>query len=448
MNQSPGLVLAPALALRATPALVNFTQLLALPIGELEGVIEQQLNENPALDRVEHHACVLCGQPLDRQRCRSCAGGGRVVGSGAGTLQATVDPMELLAQHRTAAEHLLAEVSLVLDSAGRAVAEYVIGDLDGRGLLDRDEAEVAEALGIDGSRLTEVIEAIRSIGPPGVCARDVRECLLLQVDHWDRRGLAPALLRPLVADHLKDLACGRLGAVARALGATQADVGTARDFLRTHLRPFVTFTAPPDQVVPVLVPDVVVRRRPDDPDRFEVDVVDRFGVRVDPAFVALARHSAERRGLVTDDEHRRVVQQVARARMFLAGLGDRSATLRTVAERVVDRQRKFVGDGRRGHVPLTRADIARDLGIHESTVSRAIRDKHVQLPAGQVVPFSAFFGHAQSVHDCLRAIVAAEPRPLSDAELAGELGAQGHRVARRTVAKYRAQLGIARQPVR
>jgi RNA polymerase sigma-54 factor len=446
VSQLTGLLLAPALALRATPALVNFTQLLALSVGDLQGVIEQQLNENPALDRVEHQGCIVCGQTLDGRRCRICTGGVRAVGSSAG--QTPVDSMQVLAERRTVGERLLAEVAPMLGSAGRVIAEYVIADLDGRGLLDRDASELGRDLGVESSAVSEVIEVIQSVGPPGICARDLTECLLLQVDDWERRGRAPSLLRPLVAGHLEDLARGRLGTIARALDATQAEVAAAREFLRSNLRPFVTFSAPPDQVVPSLVPDVILRARPEDPDRFEVDVVDRFGVRVDPAFVTLARQSGEHRGLLTDDERRQVVQQVARARMFLSGLGDRSATLRAVAEQVVERQRKFVRDGRRGQVPLTRADIARDLGIHESTVSRAIRDKHVQLPAGHVVPFADFFGSAQSVHDCLRAIVAAEGRPLSDAELAGELGARGHRVARRTVAKYRAQLGIARQPVR
>ena len=447
MNQLPGLLLAPRLALRATPALVNFTQLLALSVGELQEVIEQQLNENPALDQVDHLGCVVCGQIDGGPGC-VCTGGVRAVGAGAGTGQTPADSMQVLPERRTVAERLLADVSPMLRSVGRVIAEYVIADLDGRGLLDRDPSELARDLGVDSGAVTEVIEVIRSVGPPGICARDVTECLLLQVDHWERRGQAPSLLRPLVAAHLEDLAAGRLGAIAGALDATHGEVAAARDFLRTHLRPFVTFAAPPDQAVPSLVPDVIVRARPDDADRFEVDVVDRFGVRVDPAFVTLARQSVQRGGPLTDDERRQVVQQVARARMFVSGLGDRSTTLRAVAERVVDRQRQFVRDGRRGHVPLTRSDIARDLGIHESTVSRAIRDKHVQLPAGHVVPFADFFGAAQSVHECLRAIVAAEGRPMSDAELAGELGVRGHRVARRTVAKYRAQLGIARQPVR
>jgi hypothetical protein len=106
------------------------------------------------------------------------------------------------------------------------------------------------------------------------------------------------------------------------------------------------------------------------------------------------------------------------------------------------RQRGFLRDGPAAHVPLTRAEVARELGMHESTVSRAVNGKHLQLPDGWLVPMAELFGTARSAQELLRAVVAAEARPLSDDQLADRLSAGGHTVARRTVAKYRARLGI------
>jgi RNA polymerase sigma-54 factor len=116
--------------------------------------------------------------------------------------------------------------------------------------------------------------------------------------------------------------------------------------------------------------------------------------------------------------------------------------MRAVAEQVVERQREFLRLGPRFLHPLTRAEVAATLGLHESTVSRAVSGKLALLPSGRVMPLAAFFDVSLGPRETLRQAIDAEPRPLSDGELARLLASRGHPVARRTVAKYRAQLGI------
>jgi RNA polymerase sigma-54 factor len=194
--------------------------------------------------------------------------------------------------------------------------------------------------------------------------------------------------------------------------------------------------------VPAARPDVVVRDSHGRLGELEVEVPDEAwrGLRVEVLYRRLASGLAPLP--LTTSERQHVCEQVARADDLLARLEERSTVLGRVARCAVERQRGFLRDGPAAHVPLTRAEVARELGMHESMVSRAVNGKHVQLPDGRLVPMAELFGTARSAQELLRAVVAAEARPLSDDQLADRLGAGGHVVARRTVAKYRARLGI------
>jgi RNA polymerase sigma-54 factor len=133
---------------------------------------------------------------------------------------------------------------------------------------------------------------------------------------------------------------------------------------------------------------------------------------------------------------------ITRARTFLANLRQRETTLQQISEAVVKYQEEFLRHGVRHQAPLTRAEIAADTGLHESTVSRATNDKTVLLPQGTTMPFSDFFVPSLGVQDILRELIENESSPLSDAELARLLAERGHPIARRTVAKYREQMQI------
>lgn len=137
-----------------------------------------------------------------------------------------------------------------------------------------------------------------------------------------------------------------------------------------------------------------------------------------------------------------------RASWFIARLDERFRTIRQVVEYAANRQRGFVLGGPRYLEPLAQAEAARDLGIHESTVSRAVAGKYMMMPSRAVVPVQDFFRAGLAPQEALRQLIAAEDHPLSDAELAQRLSAQGFSVARRTVAKYRDRLGLAAGPVR
>jgi RNA polymerase sigma-54 factor len=209
-------------------------------------------------------------------------------------------------------------------------------------------------------------------------------------------------------------------------GLGSGEVRDALAWIRAHV-PAQLFTDA-DASVPPPVVDLVVRS---ERGRLVVDVVPGpwSGLRVADSYVAAAGDPF-------------VAREVARAQRFVDGLTRRAATLLDVAEVAVVRQTRRVREGPRGHVPLRRREVAAELGVHESTVSRAVVGKHLLLPSGETVAFASLFGASVGVEHCLCDIVGAETVPLSDIELADALAARGHRVARRTVAKYRSALGI------
>jgi RNA polymerase sigma-54 factor len=173
---------------------------------------------------------------------------------------------------------------------------------------------------------------------------------------------------------------------------------------------------------------------------FTVEVLNspRRMLRLNPLYQELARNAAE----LGEEERQHVQEYVARARVFLANLRQRESTLKRIGESIVERQREFLLHGVRHLAPMTRAEIAAELGLHESTISRATADKTTTLPDGSLLAISEFFVAARNVQDVLRELIANELNPLSDQELAEMLSERGYPIARRTVAKYRDQLKI------
>jgi RNA polymerase sigma-54 factor len=229
--------------------------------------------------------------------------------------------------------------------------------------------------------------------------------------------------------------------LARRLGVPRALVVEARDLIRTRLRPFPVLDGPLRRGhEPPSAPDVVIVVRPDEPGELHVELTEerRFALCVSPAYDGLRRGD----GAVAADERSRAAEQARSAAAFVRRLQERWSTIRRVVEWTVAHQHAYVLHGPAALKPLTRATVAAELGLHESTVSRAVAGRTVLLPCGRLVELRELFCAALSTQEALRALIARETRPLSDDDLAAALSADGHAVARRTVAKYRGLLQI------
>jgi len=409
--------------LRPTAALVAYAQLLAVSSGEVERLVERELLDNPALERVERAERL---DPPVAQRLPGCVA--------EPAAREPADEPGLLAQ-------IARDARASLPREDQAALDFLLGSIDDRGFLTVDPEVVARAVGAPPQRVHAVHALLRELGPLGFASRDVRECLAVQLDRLDADPQLVALARSLVASSLGDLAAGRYGVLARRLGVDRARIVAARDLIRARLRPFPVFDAPLRRGhEPPSAPDIVIEVDPDDPTELRVALTEehRFALRVSPLYDGL-------RGAVValdPGERRRAAEQVTSARAFVRRMHERWSTIRRVVEHTVAHQRAFVLHGPAALRPLTRAAVAAQLGVHESTVSRAVAGRSVLLPSGRIVELKDFFCAALSAQEALRELIACETRPLSDDDLAATLSAGGHRVARRTVAKYRGLLDI------
>ncbi|WP_165553956.1 hypothetical protein [Kribbella capetownensis] len=385
------------LRLELRPQIVAYAEVLQLPAVGVDALVERELGDNPALERVDD---------------------GAWRGPAAGVTE-WVDGGEVGA--------LRAEARLLVPAVDGAIVEYVVGCLDQRGRLTSTTDEIAVCLGVSPTRVGRALSAVQKVGPAGIGARDLRECLLLQLE--DR---TPTAVRTVVDRHLNDLAAGRLDRIAKSLGTSAAEIQTASDFIKERLVPFVPLDLgcwPPRTTnarAEVLRPDYVFT------DEFAVEVAEevRHSLAISPSYRA---GGAE------------VQEWLARARLFMSRLHQRWQTMRAVGEAIVDNQKVFLSGRADCPAPLTRAEVAHTIGVHESTVSRAVSARWAQLPSGRLTPMADFFCTSAEPRDAVRDLIAHEGRPLSDGEIARLLSTTAHPIARRTVAKYRAQLGIAAQ---
>jgi RNA polymerase sigma-54 factor len=413
MNVQHQLQTAATLGLHASPALVQFSHTLELPAGALEEVVERELAANPALERG------LASEP-----------------AGAAPPRAD-DIADSVADEPSDGDRLLAAARLQLPAADHGVAEAAVGSLTSRGFLAAPVDELARELGVTPERLARVVDALREAGPPGTAAADLRGCLLAQLDALAGGDARFALARAIVADHLGALAAGRLRAIARAEGATLREVVAARDLIRTRLRPCAVMETPSGRRPRVagLPPELAFR--PSARGGHDVEVLEaaRLRLRISPLYSEATFSGGPREAAALSADLRR-------AHAFLGRLEERWRALRALGEALALHQDAFLRHGPEHLRPLRRAEIARELGVHESTVSRSVAGKHAALPSGAVVPLSDFFTISHDALDALRDLVACEPRPLPDAALADAMRRRGFPVARRTVAKYRDALGI------
>lgn len=356
--------------------------------------------------------------------------------------------------HESLGEHLRAQLSLfALPPLDRALAEEVVGSLDDRGYLTTPLADIALAHGATLGDAERALRTVQTLDPPGIGARDLAECLLLQLA---ANGMDDVLAAQMLREQPALVARRDVPALARALHCGTEDVRFAFDDLRAlSPAPGAAFAhAEPDVIVPeatVVLRNgryVVLERQLDGPEARRENPLPRLLIR--KAYRERAANDA------TPPEERRYLRNMlSRADQIQEALEQRRETTLAVAEAIVDRQQDFFDQGVSALRPMTMGDIAAALGVHESTVSRAVAGKWMKTPRGPL-EFRSFFttglktdgdGAAVSnkaVQERIRALVHAEnpAAPLSDAAIAKALASEGITVARRTVAKYRDILRI------
>jgi RNA polymerase sigma-54 factor len=343
-------------------------------------------------------------------------------------------------------EYLLEQLGMLdISDEVEVAARAVVGSLDEDGFFVSDCAEIARITGLSGAVAEEALRVVQQLDPPGVGARSVTEALLLQAETI---GVSSPLLTSIITGHLDDVAVNHFRKIARALGVTEQQVRDAVDVLKQlNPRPAGAFSPGPSPSY--VVPDVTLRRFGDEwlviPNNEAVPTL-----RVSPRYRSMLRS-----GAATDEETRRYLKEKIRsAETFLRNVDRRKDTVSRIAQIVLEVQQDFFEDGRGDLRPLRLEDVATEIGVHLSTVSRGVTGKYMATPYGLFELKHFFSGGyrtttgmdvaATTVKQRIRDLLGSEDpaRPLSDQKLADALKSDGLDVARRTVAKYREELGI------
>jgi len=332
----------------------------------------------------------------------------------------------------------------------REFAEFLMQNLDGNGRLPGTLEDLVQVYGsstgktIGADDAQTALSLIQKLDPPGVGARDLRECFLLQL-----RPNTPLrnVLVTLITTHLEDLAENRLPLIQRKTGYDIDLIKSAREELQ-HLNPhpgrdFVAITAPN------VTPDVYV----------EQDAAGKYVIRLEDEYTPRLNISRKYQQLLAngkaDPQTREYIKRkIESARWLIESIEQRYNTLKRVSQAIVDHQTAFLDKGPEFIVPLKMQQIADDVGVHVTTVSRAVDDKYVQTPRG-IFPLKRFFGGGTTtaageevawdiIRIKLKEIIDKEDKndPLSDDALVDELARHGYQLARRTITKYRKALKI------
>jgi RNA polymerase sigma-54 factor len=328
------------------------------------------------------------------------------------------------------------------------VCEFIIGNLDPDGYLRTADEDIATQLGISPERVREAVALVQRLEPAGIGARSLQECFLLQLQRLSR-DVDPALVAlttRVVSEAFDDLLHQRWDFLAGKFSVPRDSIRGVLEVLR-HLDP-----RPGAQLGPnnnqAIEPDVVVTR---DGDRWRVSLNDDGlpRLRISPRYLRLLQNRS-----LEGDARGYLRERMRSALWFLRSVEQRQSTIVRVATAIVRRQEEFLEKGLASLRPLVLRDIADDIGMHESTVSRVVTNKYMATPRGNF-PLKFFFHSAIShalqgdissvvVKERIRELIEQEDpaHPLSDARVARQLNRLGIRIARRTVAKYREDLRV------
>jgi RNA polymerase sigma-54 factor len=352
--------------------------------------------------------------------------------------------MDSLPQRESLQEHLLMQLHFSeMPEKDRQMAELLIGSINNDGYLVGSIEELAASANCDREHLQDLLTVIQDFHPTGVGARDLRECLLLQLE---RSGNQDALVAEIVSNHLDDVAARKIPDIARAVRSTPEEVERAVGFISSlDPKPGRIYS---DDTSTYVLPEVVI-----------VKVDGRYQVVLNDEQLPHVRISRHYREMLSSSEVKPEVKSYIRERIrsgafLIKSIHQRQRTIHKIASEIVGRQSDFLDKGVSHLRPMTMAEVAGAVSVHETTVSRAVSGKYMKTPIG-VFEMKYFFTPGiktadgtelsnKSVKEMIASMVAREDpsHPLSDQEIMERLHKQGLRIARRTIAKYRLVLHI------
>lgn len=445
----------------ATAHLAQTMTLLGLTAGELSQKIEAELASNPALELAPEQRCPTCHRRLaGAGHCPVCSRPSEAASeqpivflspredfrtySGAASHADGMADDDLATAYEVLPVYVLRQIAAELAVEDRPIAAHILTSLDEDGLLPIPLFEIARYHHVPLSRIEKVLHLIQRCEPVGVGSANPQQALLVQLEVLAETRSVPALAARAVQEGMDLLSRRAYLELGRRLGVAASQAQRIAQFISENLNPFPARAhwgdnqsgSEPEQVYHD--PDVIMSRLTESPTSpLVVEIVAPYAgrLRINPLF-------REALALAPADKAEQWQSDLDQASLLVKCLQQRNHTIVRLMQRLAVLQREFILQGDAFLCPVTRASLAVELDVHESTISRAVAGKAVQLPNGRIIPVSKLFDRSLHIRTALREIIAGESRPLSDTRIASLLNKQGYPVARRTVAKYRAMEGI------
>lgn len=439
------LVIEQAQKLSLTPELIQSIQILQLSNFDLIEYVKSELVENPILENAKS---LDETQPIDiQEKLRESD----FEAERFRQFEYSADDEEdhtyeqYVSRDETLTDHLLLQLSLSkIKSDEAAIGRYIIEAIDDNGYLTMSLEEVAEALGEDIEKVDHVLDVIQNFDPVGVGARDLRECLVIQLS---ARGMLTEEIEYVIYNMLEELANKKFAVIAKQLGLKKEDVQELSDLIKT-LDPKPGRAYGSGKETNYIVPDIILENH-----HGEFELSSNFKsspkLRVSSYYDKLVQEAAH------DGELKKYINEKFNSAVWLIkSIEQRRKTIYDVSEAIFKHQEEFFQKGEKYLKPLTLRQIAEELGIHESTVSRTINGKYIQSPRG-IYELKYFFStgistgdggsvSSSSIKSVIKDLIKSEDekKPYSDQEIADILKRRDIEISRRTVAKYRENLGI------
>src|SRR5436305_2550276 len=450
-----------------SPQLQQSMLILQTPLLELRNLVQQEMETNPVLEELPEEA--RTGErdeadgsaddnfdnefqklaSLDEEWRDYMAQSASYSSDGSRSSREAQDKRQFLFDsipvQETLQQNLVGQLNQsVLSASDRKTAELIIGNIDDNGFLQSTPEEMALNSGIPREDFEKMLALIQGFYPAGVGARDLRECLLIQLQRQEKEN---TLEYKIVSEHMEDLGRRRFPEIARRMGVSVEDVQKAADNIaRLNPRPGQVFAAAPQNYV---LPDVIVEKV-DGEYQITLNNEQIPHLRISNLYKDIIASGNTQSGEVKDY----IRDKIRSGKFLIRSIHQRQQTISNIAKQIVSRQGDFLEHGRSHLKPMTMAEVADAVGVHETTVSRAVSGKYMATLQG-VFEMKYFFtpGYQTaageslsntSVKEAILDLVKREDgnQPLSDNEIVEILSERGIPIARRTVAKYRSELNI------
>lgn len=434
--------------------------LLSLTSTELQQKIESELANNPALELINERRCPMCKRLLPQNgTCPICSQPSDLTREDPIVFispkedfyyfnkqnidEISDDPYS--SESIDLPTYVLRQVAPELNPEDRLIAAYILTHLDEDGFLTINSYEIARYHHRPMLEIEAIIEKLKRCEPIGVCSKNPKEALLVQIEVLSETLRVPDYTRQVIEVGLHDLSHHHYYELGKKLGIRTRIITNVANFVADNLNPFPARASWGDVRNPneneskvYHKPDVLIYHLNENPKNpLVVEIIHPISgtLQINPLFKQAIKQANE-------EKIQEWKGDLDRASLLIKCVQQRSNALKMLLEKLVAYQRDFILSGEKHMVSLTRAEIAKELGVHESTISRAVSSKTVQLPNKRIVPMSIFFDRSLSFRCLIKEIIESETKPLSDTELQEILKDKGIDIARRTIAKYRAMEGI------